>query len=353
MAKRAAVPLAVLLLCGGAGAGWYWWTELRFLERTDNAYVRGDLAIVSPRITGHVVSVDVDTNTPVKKGDVLLRIDDRDFRARVDEAEAALAAKTALVESTHSELEMQATRIAEAEATLASAKANAARARSDLDRYVQLADKRNASRQQLESAQAEAEATKAAVDAAAASLEAARDQVGVLRARQASAEAEKGMAGAVLERAKIDLDYTTIQAPIDGVVGNKAVQVGDYLKPGQQLMAVVPMDALYIEANFKETQIARMRSGAKVQLKLDAYPDQPLEGTIESFAPASGSTFSLLPPENASGNFTKIVQRVPVRIALPRDNPLNGRLRPGLSVVVTADTRQAGDGPIAAAAGEP
>ena len=182
----------------------------------------------------------------------------------------------------------------------------------------------------------------AAVAAAEASLEAARDQIAVIDASRATAEAERAMAQAALELARIDLEHAMLRAPIDGVIGNKRVQVGDYLKVGQQLMTIVPLDELYVEANFKETQLAGMRVGDEVRLEVDAYPETPLTGTIESLAPATGSTFSLLPPENATGNFTKVVQRVPVRITLPADNPLTGLLRPGLSVVVTADRRRAG-----------
>ena len=338
MKKSLGLPVLLLLLAAAGFGGWYWWAELRFLETTDNAYVEGDLSVISPRIAGYVADNEAVENRPVRHGEVLLRLDDRDLRARVDEAAAALRSREAAIATAQSQLKVQATRIREAEATLASAAAQASWTQSDFERYSRLAERRNASEQTLGQARVDADRARAAV--AEASLEAARDQIAVIDAARATAEAERAMAQAALELARIDLEHATLRAPIDGVIGNKRVQVGDYLKVGQQLMTIVPLDKLYVEANFKETQLAGMRVGDEVRLEVDAYPETPLTGMIESLAPASGSTFSLLPPENATGNFTKVVQRVPVRIRLPLTNPLTGLLRPGLSVVVTADRRQ-------------
>ena len=339
MKKSLGLPVLLLLLAAAGFGGWYWWAELRFLETTDNAYVEGDLSVISPRIAGYVADIEAVENRPVRHGEVLLRLDDRDLRARVDEAAAALRSREAAIATAQSQLKVQATRIREAEATLASAAAQASWTQSDFERYSRLAERRNASEQTLGQARVDADRARAAV-APEASLEAARDQIAVIDAARATAEAERAMAQAALELARIDLEHATLRAPIDGVIGNKRVQVGDYLKVGQQLMTIVPLDKLYVEANFKETQLAGMRVGDEVRLEVDAYPETPLTGMIESLAPASGSTFSLLPPENATGNFTKVVQRVPVRIRLPLTNPLTGLLRPGLSVVVTADRRQ-------------
>ena len=355
MRKSVALPLLGLALAT-AGGGWYWWTELRFLESTDNAYVHADLSTVGPKVAGYVATVEVAENQPVRHGDVLVRLDDRDLRARVDQAAATLRAKAAAVATAESQLKLQDARVREAEAALASARAQAARARADFGRYDKLVERKNASVQALDAARAESVRAAAAVAAAEAALDAAHGEVAVLEARCQSAEAERAWAEAALALARIELDDAVIRAPADGVVGAKAVQSGDYVKVGQQLMAVVPLGRLYVEANFKETQLAGLRIGGHVRLKVDAYPDTPLDGTVESLAPASGSTFSLLPPENATGNFTKIVQRVPVRIALPPANPLADRLRPGLSVVVTADLREPGAAPslaVSAAAPEP
>ena len=345
MKKSVALPFLGLALAAAAGGGWYWWTELRFLELTDNAYVHADLSTVGPKVAGYVATVEVAENQPVRRGDVLARLDDRDLRARVDQAAATLKAKAAAVATAESQLKLQDARVREAEATLASARAQAARAQADFGRYDKLVERKNASVQALDGARAESERAAAAVAAAEAALDAAHGEVAVLEAQRDTAGAERAWAEAALELARIELDDAVIRAPADGVVGAKAVQPGDYVKVGQQLMAVVPLHRLYVEANFKETQLAGLKVGGRVRLKVDAYPDAPLDGTVESLAPASGSTFSLLPPENATGNFTKIVQRVPVRIALPPDNPLADRLRPGLSVVVTADRREADAAP--------
>jgi membrane fusion protein, multidrug efflux system len=344
MKRRLAVPLLLAALLAAAGwGGWRWWTELRFLESTDNAYVQADLTVVSPRVEGYAAAVEVADNQHVRRGDVLVRLDDRDHRARLDEAEAALRARAAAVAIVASRLRLQAALAREAEARLASARADAARAHADLERYARLVERKNASAQTLDAARAEAERTRALVAAAEAALDAARDQALVLEAEREGAEAERGVAAAARELARLALDDTAVRAPADGVVGNKAVQPGDYLKVGRQLMVLVPLDRTYVEANFKETQLGGLRVGDRVRVEVDAYPGVALQGTVESLAPASGSTFSLLPPENATGNFTKIVQRVPVRVGLPPDNPLAGRLRPGLSVVVTVD-RQGGEG---------
>lgn len=342
MKRHLGLLVLLVLVAAGAAGGWYWWTEMRFLESTDNAYVEGDLSIISPRVAGYVASIEVLENEAVRRGEVLLRLDDRDLRARVDEALAALRSREAAITTAESQRKVQATRVREAEASLASAAAQAAWAEAELGRYTRLVERRSASQQTLDQARVEAERARAAVAAAEAALEAARDQIAVVDATRATAEAERAMAQAALELARIELEHAVLTAPIDGVIGNRRVQLGDYLKVGQQLMTVVPLAELYVEANFKETQLAGMQVGDRVRLKVDAYPDTPLTGTIQSLAPASGSTFSLLPPENATGNFTKVVQRVPVRIALPRPNPLEGLLRPGLSVVVTADRREAG-----------
>lgn len=338
-------PLAGLLLAAAGAGGWRWWTDLRFVETTDNVYLRGDLSTVSPKVAGYVAAVPVADNQPVRRGEVLVRLEDRDLSARVAEAAARLDARAAAILGLASELKVQGTRIREAEAGLSSARAQLARAEADLERYARLAERRNASAQQLGVARAEAERDRALVAAAEAGLEAARDQLPVLDARRAAAEAERGVAAAAaaaaaaLELARLDLENGVLRAPADGIVGNRSVQVGDYVKVGARLMTVVPVDGLHVEANFKETQLGGLRVGAPVRLEADAYPGSVIEGTVASLAPASGSTFSLLPAENATGNFTKIVQRVPVRIELPREHPLRGLLRPGLSVVVTADAR--------------
>ncbi len=341
--ERILPVVAALVLIGAAGGGWYWWTVGRFIETTDDAYVHSDTAVISPEIEGYVRAVRVVDNQAVRAGDVLLTIDDRDFKARVAAAEADLAAKAAAVQSMAGQITLQRSLIDQAAAAVPRADADLTLARQDHDRYQRLARDDFASEQRLQTATADlkkAEATLAEMQAALAS---ARNQSAVLEAERTKAQALRRQAEASLELAKTDLERTVIRAPEAGVIGNKGVRVGELVRPGDQLMALVPLPQVYVVANFKETQLDRMRPGQPVELEVDALPDSRLTGRVESFAPATGSEFSLLPPENATGNFTKIVQRVPVRIAVPADSPLAGLLRPGLSVVASVDTRTPGE----------
>lgn len=343
--KRVLLPLLALAILAGAGyAGWQWWSVWRFVESTDDAYVQSDMSVVSPEVAGYVREVRVADNQQVAKGDVLLAIDDRDYAARVAAGRAELAGSRAEVESAERQITLQQAVIAQADAAVTGAEADLVQARQDSARYQALSSQDFASRQRLETATAALKRAEAGLAQAEAAATAARDRLPVLQAAAAKAAAGLASAQAALAVAETDLARTVIRAPVDGVIGNKGVRVGEYVQPGRQVLSVVPLPLVYVVANFKETQLAGMQPGQPVTLKIDAFPDQPLEGWVESFAPATGSQFSLLPPENATGNFTKIVQRVPVRISVPRDNPLAGRLRPGLSVVASIDTRSAGHG---------
>ena len=338
--------VAAAALVGGGFGGWHWWTEGRFIESTDNAYVHSDITVVSPKVSAYVREVRVAENQQVQAGDVLAVLDDQDFRAKVAEAEAAVAGQRAALGTLDSKLELQRALIDQAAASVASAEAEQRRAQQDFDRTRALANESWASRQKFETADADLRKAVAATNKARAALEAEKNQVGVLNASRTETEARLHQAEATLQTVRNDLANTVIRAPVDGVVGNRGVQVGQYARPGVQLLSLVPLPDVYVVANFKETQLSRMRPGQPVTVAIDAYPGKALVGKVESFAPASGSQFSLLPPENATGNFTKIVQRVPVRIALPRDNALAGLLRPGLSVVAEVDTRGAEEAPI-------
>ncbi|MGQ9366367.1 HlyD family secretion protein [Azospirillum sp. ST 5-10] len=342
MKKRLGLIVVVLLLAGAGWAGWSWWTDGRFLESTDNAYVEADITVVSPRIDGYVAAVAVEENQPVARGDVLLRLDDRDFRAKVDQARASAESVRASIATIDSRLALERALIAQAEADVASAEAELARARADRERYAALAGHNFASQQTLSNTVAEAEKARAALNRANAALAAERQQVRVLESERTAAEANLAEAEAALALARNDLERTVVEAPVDGIVGNLGARIGQYVHAGTQTMSVVPIREAYVTANFKETQIEGLRVGQPVHLRVDAYPDLEVTGRIASVAPASGARFSLLPPENATGNFTKIVQRVPVRVALPAEGPLAGHLRPGLSVVVTVDTREPG-----------
>ncbi len=328
-------------LAGGGTAGWFWWTDWRFLESTDDAYIQADISVIGAKVVGYVRDLRVTDNQAVQAGDVLAVLDDQDYRAHVDQATATVEAQQAALVSNSARLALQGTMIAQAEATVAAAEAEQRRADLEQERVRALTTGAWATRERLETTQADQAKAVAALARARAALAAERDQVAVLQAARHEIDAQGHQARAQLALAQIDLDNTVIRAPVAGVVGNRSVQLGLLARPGVQLMALVPLDALHVEANFKETQLRRMRPGQPVRISVDAFPDQPLTLQVASVAPASGSRFSLLPPENATGNFTKIVQRIPVRIDLPAGTPLAGLLRPGLSVVVTVDTRGA------------
>ena len=343
MRKTAVVLAVAIALVLGVGLGWQWWHVWRFQQSTDDAYVQSDITVISPKLEGYLKEVRVEDNQPVTAGQVLVVIDDRDFAAKVAQAEAAVATAEASVDTYESRLELQRSMIDQAKAEVVAAEAEKSRAERDYQRYRQLMTSDYASRQRFETAEAESEKAAAAVTQKQAAVVAALGMLRVLRAQRDEEKARREQARANLRLAKNDLDNTVIRAPSAGVVGNRAGRPGQYVKPGTQLMSLVPLPYVYVTANFKETQLTRMRPGQSAEIYVDAYPDKTLTGRIESFAPASGAQFSLLPPDNATGNFTKIVQRVPVRIALPVDEPLARLLRPGLSVTVTIDTRAEAD----------
>jgi membrane fusion protein, multidrug efflux system len=335
------VAVACAALWYGGSFGWHWWTEGRFLETTDNAYVRADVTLVAPKVGGYVVSVEVDDNQPVDAGQVLFRIDESDYRARVEQARADVEVKRAALEGARSQLRLQSSLIAQAEAVVRSSDAENARAQADYDRYVQLAAKDVTSAQRVDSARADAKKAAAAVAVSQAKVVAEQDRVGVLAAQQAGAQAALKQAQATLKLAEIDLANTVVHAAIAGVAGNRQVRLGRYVQPGVQLMAIVPLAEAYVVANFKETQLDRMRVGQRVEMEVDSYPGRVVSGRVESLSPASGAQFALLPPDNATGNFTKVVQRIPVKIVIDRGSALAGELRPGMSVIAKVDTRSA------------
>jgi membrane fusion protein (multidrug efflux system) len=333
-----AVLLALVL-----GANWYLQVG-RFLESTDNATIHGDIAILAARVEGHVAQILVTDNQQVPAGQPLIRLDDRDWRARLAEAEAAASAAAAAIETADRQVAQQDAAIAQSLAALEQARAEAVRARADAGRANSLVGGGWTSRQALDRAEAETRKADAGVIAAEAAINAARAQKSVLQASAAERRAALARAQAMVEVARVALDNTVIRAPFAGQVGNRAAQLGQFVRPGTQLIAVAPeAGRLYVVANFKETQLSRMRPGQPVAIGIDAL-GETLPGRVESFAPATGALFSVLPPENATGNFTKIVQRVPVRIAIDA-TPHAGLLRPGLSVVPSVDTRDQPGGP--------
>jgi membrane fusion protein (multidrug efflux system) len=350
MKKLALSALAGLLLVGAAAGGHWWWRVGRFVETTDDAYVQADITLVAPKVEGYLRELRVEQNQRVAAGDVLAVIDDRDYRAKRAQAEAARDSDKAALATVESRLAWQRAAIDQARASVAAAEADRARAARDHERYRSLLREDFASRQRYETAEAEARKTEAALVKARAALVAEERQLGVLEAQRGEAAAKLEASEAALALARHNLEDTVIRAPIGGVAGNRAAQQGQYVKIGQSLLAIVPLPQVYVTANFKETQLARIRPGQRVTLAIDAFDGVTIEGRVESFSPATGAQFSLLPPENATGNFTKIVQRVPVRIAIAADGPLAALLRPGLSVVASVDTRASGAGDFLAAA---
>ncbi len=337
--KHVALSLLGLILGGGIILGIFWWTSWRFFEHTDDAYVHADVTLISAKVSGHVTLLSVSDNQRVRAGDVLLQLDDRDYRVRVDAAQASLEAARAAVDILDARYEQQQNIIDQASAQLAAATAEQTRANKDLARSRSLVATNAASRQELDTRQADLDKALAQQASAEAQLAEARHQRIILRAEQAQAQAAVQQAQASLEAAQLDLEHTRITAPIDGLIGNRAARPGQYVRQGAALMALVPTDRVWIDANFKETQIGSMRPGQRASITIDSFPGQSIEGVIDSLSPASGATFSLLPPENATGNFTKVVQRLPVKIVPVPGNALEGKLRPGMSAIVSIDTR--------------
>jgi membrane fusion protein (multidrug efflux system) len=334
--------LAGLVVLGGAG--WYgydWWTNGRFIVSTDDAYVSADSATIAPKVAGYIKTIVAGDNAHVKAGDPLVIIDDADFRIALSQAEAQVSTAQATVGRIGQQVVAGQAQVTQANAQLASAKAVAANAKAAFDRVNALAGKAFASHQALDDAQAALTQANAAVDAATAAIAAANANVGVVSAQKVESEHALVQTKLARDQAQLNLDHTIVRAPFDGIVGNRAAQEGTYVQPGQRLMAVVPIGDVYVNANFKETQLSELVPGQAVKISVDAFPDAPIAGKVESIAPASGAVFSLLPPDNATGNFTKIVQRVPVRIRLSGEAMAEGLIRPGMSVVAEVDTRTA------------
>ena len=343
--NRRRLAIAVVLLLAAIGAagmfGYHWWTVGRFTVSTDDAYVRAHNTTLAAKIPGYVANVLVEDNAYVRSGELVATIDDGDYRLAVDAAHDKVATQQATVDRIGRQIEAQQSAIEQAKAQLVSAQVAAKRTQLELDRQQALAKREFASRQTLEQAQANRDQAIAGVQSAQAALEAAQAAVAVLQAQQQEAVRVVKELQTALAKAERDLSFTEIRAPVSGVFGNRAVQTGDFVQTGQRLASLVPLDNVYIEANFKETQLARLKPGQKVAISVDAIPEHAIEGTVASVSPASGAVFSLLPPDNATGNFTKIVQRVPVRIEVPVNIASQRVLRPGLSVVVSINTKPA------------
>ncbi len=337
--RAAAILGLALVLGGGTYYGHYWWTAGRYLVGTDDAYVGAKSATLSPKVSGYIADVVVADNARVAAGEVIARIDDGDYRLAAQTARDQIAVQNAAIDRLGQQVIAQEAAVDQARAQVLSAKAGATRADLELKRQQDLASRQVSSQQLLEQAQASYDQANASVAAADAALESASANVGVLKAQQEEARRTLKQLETALAKAERDLSFTVIRAPFDGVIGNRAMQVGDYVQPTQRLASLVPLDAIYVDANFKETQLSRLQPGQPVKISVDAFPEHDIEGKVASVAPASGSVFSLLPPDNATGNFTKIVQRLPVRILVPVAIAEQSLLRPGMSVVVSVNTK--------------
>jgi membrane fusion protein, multidrug efflux system len=337
--RRAALALMLALgVAGLAEFGRYYLSTGRYLESTDDAYVQADSTIIAPKVSGYLSQVLVGDNQPVKAGEVLARIDDRDFRTALDQAQADVCASEAAVRNLDAQLVLQQPLIEQGSADVAAAEANLKFAQEEQARYDQLMKSGSGTVQHAQQTDAALREKTAQLQHGKSALLAARRRVDVLTTERAKAEAQLAHARAVEQQAALNLSYTQIVAPVDGTVGARTLRVGQFVQAGTQLMAVVPLDAVYVVANFKETQLTNVRDGQPVELEVDSFHGTRLKGHVDSLSPASGLVFALLPPDNATGNFTKIVQRVPVKIVLD-DHRLAGLLRPGMSVEPTVDTK--------------
>jgi membrane fusion protein, multidrug efflux system len=328
---------AVAVLAGASWYGFDYWTVGRFLVSTDDAYVKADNTTVAPKVSGYLREVLVGDNERVRGGQVLARIDDRDFKVALDQAKADVAAAEAAIASRQAQFDVQETVINAARATLDLDTASATFAKQENKRYTDLAATGYGSVQNAQSAQSRDAGALAAIERDKANLASALKQVELLKAEINQAVAAAARANAQQQQAELNLSYTTIVAPIEGVVGNRTLRAGQFVQAGTQLMSLVPASGAYVIANFKETQLTQVQAGQPVDIEVDMFPGKPVHGHVDSLAPASGQEFALLPPDNATGNFTKVVQRIPVKIALDTSGVV---LRPGMSVIPTIQTQK-------------
>ncbi|MBY5354320.1 HlyD family secretion protein [Rhizobium leguminosarum] len=339
--KRAV--LAAALLAGVAFAsdfGYRYWTVGRFIESTDDAYVKADYTAVAPKVAGYISQVLVNDNDAVKAGQVLARIDDRDFQAALSQAKADVKAAEAAITNIDAQIALQQSVIEQAKATIDASQASLDFAVSDAARSARLITNGAGTQSRAEQTQSARDQAAAALERDRAALVTAQNRVPVLQTEREQTVAQRDRAAAAAHQAELNLSYTDIVAAVDGTVGARSIRVGQYVTSGTQLMAVVPLHAVYVVANFKETQLTYISPGQSVEIKVDSFPDISIRGHVDSVSPASGLEFSLLPPDNATGNFTKIVQRIPVKIVID-DEALSVLLRSGMSVEPEIDTKAA------------
>jgi len=340
MRKKVFMGVVALLALASVGYGVHWFLVGRFHVSTDDAYVRANNTALGARVSGHIAAIFPHDNALVHAGEVVFKIDDGDYRIAVDAARTRIETQRATIDRIGRQVTAQESAAEQAKAQLASAEAGLKRANLDYDRQQTLNTKGFATHATFEQSEASRDQGMAAVKSARAAFDAARDNVEVTKAQQAEARAQLMELQTNLAKAERDLDFTSVRAPVDGTFSNRMINTGDFITVGQRLGNVVPLDDVFIDANFKETQLKRIRQGQPVTISVDAYGHRKFAGIVESISPAAGSVFTLLPPDNATGNFTKIVQRLPVRIRVPKDVARQNLLRAGMSVYATVDTTE-------------
>jgi membrane fusion protein (multidrug efflux system) len=336
--KMVLMGIGTLLALAAASYGVHYILVGRFYVSTDDAYVRANNTTLGARVSGHIAAIHPADNALVRTGDAIFRIDDGDYRIAVDAARTRIATQQATIDRIGRQVTALESAVEQAKAQVVSAEAALKRAGLDYDRQQALSTKGFASRATFEVSEAGRDQGVAAVKAAQAAYDASRDNVEVTRAQQAEARAQLAELQTSLAKAERDLDFTSVRSPVDGTFSNRLVNTGDFVVVGQRLGNVVPLDDVFIDANFKETQLKRIRPGQPVTISVDAYGHRKFAGVVDSISPAAGSVFTLLPPDNATGNFTKIVQRLPVRVRVPKDVAKQNLLRAGMSVYATVDT---------------
>ncbi|MCQ1570956.1 HlyD family secretion protein [Neorhizobium galegae] len=342
--KRRGLLLPIIALALLGGAGWYgynWWIDGRFLVSTDDAYVEGDIAVISPKVSGYVAKVNVVENQAVKAGEPLVTLDDGDYQLALRKAQTSIESAKLAVSRIDAQIVGGEAAVKQAQAQQGALEAAVRGAEITQKRATSLQASAVGTTAALDNAEIALEQARANLVAGQAAVASAQANIGLLRAQRDEAVNTIHTQDLARDQAQRDLNFTVLKAPYDGVIGNLSVQTGDLVSIGKRLASLVPLTELYIEANFKETQLGNLQPGSKVRVHVDAYEDHNITGTVVSIAPASGAVFSMLPPENATGNFTKVVQRVPVRISIPKEDLERQHLRAGLSVVVDVDTRTA------------
>jgi membrane fusion protein (multidrug efflux system) len=341
--RQVLMGLAALIVVTGLGCyGHYYWTTGRYLVSTDDATVDADSVVISPKISGYLAEVAVDDNQTVEAGQILARIDDRDYRTAVAGAQSDVASARAAVQHLEQQIDQQQLTVVAANAVVATDDAALIFSRQQYNRYAGLAHIGAGTVQDSQQWQSDISEKEAALAHDTAQVGVARKQIDVFGSSLDQAKAMLSQQQAMLHQAELNLSYATITAPVDGTVGKRTLRVGQYVQAGTQLMEVVPLSAVYVTANYKETQLTDVRPGQPVTIAVDMFPGTAVHGVVNSIAPASGEQFSLLPPDNATGNYTKIVQRIPIKITVDPHDKLLGRLRPGMSVEPTVDTKPKG-----------